>query len=660
MIRRISTKWLLAVLAAVVVPFSVFAYFVNIKVTERLGKDVVRFHLLSMAGDLGGRIDEEVEERRNDVELVSAIPEVNWFVDGLDDDRGTFQVNVELIFDRLVHGRQVYDYVLALDKSGRVVGMNTIGPSGEKVGTLAENYFFSTDFAGEPWFQEAMAGGVSQNDFHALSFGPISPGEPPPAEGHPTDHYVSFVQRIEPLSNQDGPVGVLVALMNWEHIQEAVGRFGVRRLGEGTSELHQEDIYASSYAWIWMADANTIIAHPNRDLYGQKVEELEDGQLIGMVNAAREARWGMFPDYAFRGIQKKAAFKHCRGPEQGGFGWVVGVGVNNADIFATADQLSNWLITLSVSILVLTVVLTAYIAHRTTRPIRELEQHFDRVGHGDLDAHIEVRSGDELGQLARSFNRMTAELKANRAQLVQAEKEAAWRGMARQVAHEIKNPLTPISLTLGLLKRSRDENSPDFDSILKRTIDVIQRQVETMRKVVGDFTALAGVPRALTSVNVHAVLVDSLELHRAVAEDREVDLRKPELKGSLPPLAQADHSELQRALVNLVSNALDAMPGGGVLRSQVTVTESEVQVELADTGSGISAEAADHLFEPHFTTRSAGTGLGLAIARRVVEDAAGRISLENATDGPGAIARVTLPRTRSGDEPAGPENGPGS
>ncbi|MDE0915281.1 MAG: hypothetical protein OSB57_08875, partial [Planctomycetota bacterium] len=90
MIRRISTKWLLAVLAVVVVPFSVFAYFVNIKVSERLGEDVVRFHLLSMAGDLGDRIDEEVEERRNDVELVSSIPEINWFVDGLDDDRGTF------------------------------------------------------------------------------------------------------------------------------------------------------------------------------------------------------------------------------------------------------------------------------------------------------------------------------------------------------------------------------------------------------------------------------------------------------------------------------------------------------------------------------------------------------------------------------------------
>ena len=129
MIRRISTKWLLAVLAAVVVPFSVFAYFVNTKVTERLGKDVVRFHLLAMAGDLGGRIDEEVEERRHDMELVSVIPVVNWFVDGLEDDRGTFQARVELIFNRLVRGRQVYDYVLALDKSGRVVGMNTVGPA---------------------------------------------------------------------------------------------------------------------------------------------------------------------------------------------------------------------------------------------------------------------------------------------------------------------------------------------------------------------------------------------------------------------------------------------------------------------------------------------------------------------------------------------------
>jgi len=665
MIRRISTKWLLAVLAAVVVPFSVFAYFVNTKVTERLGKDVVRFHLLSMAGDLGDRIDEEVEERRHDMELVSVIPVVNWFVDGLEDDRGTFQARVELIFNRLVRGRQVYDYVLALDKSGRVVGMNTVGPAGERVGTLAEDYFFSTPFAGASWFQEAMAEGVSQVDFHDLGFDPTPPGESPPGGVQLREHYVSFVQRIEPLSNeeglsiQEGHVGVLVAHMNWKHIQEAVGRFGVRRLEEGASELHEEDIYASSYAWIWKADANTIIAHPNRDLYGQKVETLEGGQLSGMVRAARAARWGMFPDYQFRGIDKKAAFKHCRGPEQGGFGWVVGVGVDYADIFATARQLSNWLITLSVSILFLTVVLTAYIAHRTTRPIRELEQHFGRVGHGDLDAHIEVRSGDELGQLAHSFNRMTAELKDNRAQLVQAEKEAAWRSMARQVAHEIKNPLTPISLTLGLLKRSRDENSPDFDSILDRTIDVIQRQVENMREVVRDFTALAGVPHTLATVNVHAVLVDAIELHRAVAEHQGVKLCVPEVSGSLAPLAQADRSGLQRALVNLVANALDAMPTGGEMRSQVTISENEVQIELRDTGSGISSEAADHLFEPHFTTRTAGTGLGLAIARRVVEDSGGSISLENAATGPGAVARVILPRSE-GDGDGAPPTGPGS
>ena len=120
MIRRISTKWLLAVLAVVVVPFSVFAYFVNIKVSERLGEDVVRFHLLSMAGDLGDRIDEEVEERRNDVELVSSIPEINWFVDGLDDDRGTFQANVELsIFRKRLDASVSGDWERALPNSTR-------------------------------------------------------------------------------------------------------------------------------------------------------------------------------------------------------------------------------------------------------------------------------------------------------------------------------------------------------------------------------------------------------------------------------------------------------------------------------------------------------------------------------------------------------------
>ncbi len=647
MIRRISTKWLLAVLAAVVVPFAVFAYFVNTKVTESLGNDVVRFHLLSMVGNLGDRIDEEVAEHRYDVGFISDIPEVNWFVDGLDDDRGTFQVNVELIFDRLVRVREVYDYVLALDTTGRVVGMNTVGPGGEHVGSVAENYFFSTDFSTAPWFVEAMQEGVSQVDFHSLGFDPAPPADASSSSTRTRDYYVSFVRRIEPQANQEGPVGVIVALMNWKHIQNDVGSFGVRRLEGGFSDVSAEDKYASSYAWIWKADANTIIAHPNRDLYGQKVDALEDGQLRVMAAAARSARWGMYPDYEFQGKQKKAAFRHCKGPDQGGFGWVVGIGVDKVDIFAPVHGLSNWLITFSVSILLLTVFLTAYIAHRTTKPIRELEQHFDRVGHGDLDVHIEVRSGDELGQLAQSFNRMTEELKTNRAQLLQAEKEAAWRAMARQVAHEIKNPLTPISLTLGLLRRSRDEGSPDFDSILQRTIDVIQRQVENMREVVRDFTALAGVPHAIAVVNVQDVLLDTLELHRAVAEHQSVELGAPAVVGEFEPLAQANQSELQRALVNLVANALDAMPSGGELRTQIETTQEEIRLELHDTGPGISAEALGHLFEPHFTTRTAGTGLGLAIARRVVEDSGGSISLENAPDGKGAVARVTLPRMSS-------------
>ncbi len=645
MIRRISTKWFLAVLGAVVVPFAVFAFFVNTKVTERLGKDVVRFHLLSMAGDLSDRIDADLDERRQDVKLVASIPVLNWFVDGLDDDRGTFQVSVEAILDQLVQGSGVYDYVLALDRQGRVVGMNTASPAGQSLSQLAEEYFFQADFQNAAWFQEAIEHGSAAVDFHGLGFasrhGEDGLNVP---EGESGEHYISFAHRIEPLANQDGPVGVLVALMNWRHVQEAVGRFGVRRLEEGDVESGIEDIYASSYAWIWKADADTIIAHPNRGLYGQRVSELEQGQLAPMVSAARVAAWGMYPDYEFRGIHKKAAFKRCRGEEQGGFGWVVGVGVDDADIYAPVRELSHWLITLSVSILLLTILVTAYLAHRTTRPIRELEQHFDRVGHGDLDAQIDVRTDDELGQLAKSFNRMTAELKQNRAQLLEAEKQAAWRGLARQVAHEIKNPLTPISLTLGLLKRSRDEGSPEFDSILTRTIEVIQRQVETMGEVVRDFTALAGVPTQSRPVDVAQTLAEALDLYQAVARDQGVTVPDTVREGNGAPVILANPPELQRCFVNLVANALEAMPDGGELSSCIQVDEDEVVISLCDTGAGVSDEAAAHLFEPHFTTRSAGTGLGLAIVHRVVEDARGTITLRNKDEGTGAIARMVFPR----------------
>jgi len=635
MIRRISTKWVLAVLAAVVVPFVGLAWLVNTKVSDRMAGDVVRYHLLTMATELANRIDDEIEERRGDVTVIAGEPFINYLVDDQGDEEGVYRANVEAFINSMVTERAVYDYVVVIDRDGTGMATNTLQADGEDLPSTAIGALMDQDYLDRRWFREAMQSGRATIDFHRVELGL--------ADEDLDGWYVGFVHRIAPQDYQDPDekLGVVLALMSWEHVQSHVSRSGVRDLTQEGEGSVGADIYESSYAWMWSSDTDTIIAHPDELLYGTRVSTLEDGGLKPLIEAARAAEWGMYPDYEFKGEAKKAAFKHCHSPEQGGFGWVVGVGVDDDDIYAPVRELSRWLFTSSAIALALAVLLTVTVAHRTTRPIRELDQLTRRVGHGDLDARIDVHTNDELGQLAMSFNRMTAELKENREQLVQAEKEKAWREMARQVAHEIKNPLTPISLSVGLLRRSRDEQSPEFDKILDRTIDLIQRQVENMRDVARDFYAFAGEHKDPRPVSASEILDDVLTLNEALAEERGVRLKRaPNADGVV---VRADADELQRALLNLVSNAIEAMPDGGDLRTEVSVEGDQVVIEIRDTGTGISEEVAERLFEPYFTTRSSGTGLGLAIVRRIIEDMGGSVTLENSSTGRGAVARVALP-----------------
>jgi signal transduction histidine kinase len=595
---------------------------------------------------LAERIDEEIEERRADSDIIAGVRFVSWFLEALVSDTPDplFGDDVGKLFDDQVISRKTYDYIIALSLEGRVVATNSVYADGASVpAEIREDYWGAQDFFGEAWFQQALNEGRSSIDFHRLDLSSLGLGEATPLAG---GWYVGFVRRVEkwplrPVPDvHPEPAGVLLTLMSWSNIQEKVNSHSRRHLREAGDATMGNDIYGSSYAWVWKSDADTIIAHPDRDLYGKRVTELDQGALRKMSQAATHADWGMYPDYVFRGEVKKAAFARCRSQDDGGFGWVVGVGVDFEDIWAPVQELSNWLFTTSAVILALAVLFTFWIAHRTTRPIRDLEQMTRRVGLGDLDARIEVRSGDELGQLAASFNRMTQELKTAQDQLVKVEKDAAWREMARQVAHEIKNPLTPISLSAGLLKRSWDEKSPEFESILGRTIEMIQRQVENMRDVARDFYAFAGEHRDPRPVPISLLLEEVLELNAAWAEDRGVVLHAPEALGLM---VRADPDELQRALLNLAANAIDAMPDGGDLFVTVDREGDEVVIELRDTGTGIDPAVAEQLFQPYFTTRSSGTGLGLAIVRRVIEDLGGRVELANTPGAQGATARVSLP-----------------
>lgn len=643
MFRRISTKWVLSVLAVGVVPFLGFAWFVNVHMADRLW-NVMRYYLQSIAADLAEKVDDEVLERQGDVRELAG----EWMVEVAIQEgvTGPSAADMRKTLENKVRENPKFDLILIVDEFGRYVSSNEFDYRGAAFSPDLIRKLRAEDYRTHSWFRRALDGEHVLVDQHVS---PLVPPRDPARAGAPENFHIGFampvfldapdnIVGIPPQHAKEKIQGVVYGVVNWGYIQYDI----LKPLrGEYFQGLTQKDIYASAYAWLWSSDCDTILAHPRYDLYGSQVSQ-KPISLPQLVEAARSDESGLYPEYTFNGVKKNAAFHHCADIEQGGFGWVVGIGIDNSDIYGTIEDLRTILMQATFVVLGGVVLWTIYIARRTTRPITELQQHTQRIAAGDLDTRIEVASRDELGALAESFNRMASELRESREATVKAEKEAAWREMARQVAHEIKNPLTPISLSANLLLRARKENSSEFDVLFERTIDMIQRQVANMRDIAADFSAFAGARNSTPEVvDLRKLTADVLDFNSAWAGELGIDVQLEGEGGSV----YADPRELERVLINLVSNAFEAMPDGGELHVSVKTIAGRVELVIRDTGTGLSREAQERLFEPYFTTRTHGTGLGLAICKRVIDELGGTITLESSENPRGTIARVELPES---------------
>jgi signal transduction histidine kinase len=629
MFRRLSTKWVLTVLAAVIVPFLGYAWFLSQQMKSRESA-VVRYLLNTLATDLADRVDHDLNERIWDVQFgLAKTPMANW---AAEDDlaKPDFGVSMTNILTRFCTESHYYDRALLVDRKGHVLLMN----QNARLAPEFEKKLLGRDLSQEPWFVQAKSGQIALVDQHVSD---LLPADEHNVRALPESYHIGIAAPVPDILEPSVTVGVVYVLVNWSHFQKDVIKPPRPALNADPST----DIYASCYSWLWKEDCDTIIAHRDTSLYQRSVTR--DTGLPQLVSAAREKEAGMFPDYVFRGVEKKAAFKHCRNPEHGGLGWVVGVGIDDADTFASVQELRRVLIIATILVLGAVLVLTMVVARRTTAPIRALQEQTQRIAAGDFAARLDVHSRDELGQLAQAFDRMAQELGENRTKLVKAEKDAAWREMARQVAHEIKNPLTPISLSATLLQRAKAERSPEFDAIFQRTLDMIQRQVEAMRQIASDFSAFAGTRKPQPErVEVRPLLSEVLELNAAWARELKVEVA---LSGECGPVF-ADRGELRRVLINLVNNAFEAMQQGGTLQialARVSDGRAWNEIAIQDSGVGLSTEIRKHLFEPYFTTRTHGTGLGLAICQRLVDEMGGTIELVPAPGGRGTVARVRLP-----------------
>jgi len=279
-------------------------------------------------------------------------------------------------------------------------------------------------------------------------------------------------------------------------------------------------------------------------------------------------------------------------------------------------------------------------AERIADPVNRLTRATRRIARGDFDARVAATSSDELRRLVEAFNRMSAELLRQRGELERTHRLEAWAEMARQVAHDSKNPLTPIQLSAEHLRRVHADRGKPLGPVLEGCVDSILAQVRLLRQLASEFSSFASSPTArLAAVDLAGLIDEVVRPYETGGSDRWHFLR--DFEDGLPSLL-IDRMLIGRALTNVVDNALHAMPGGGTVTLTARTRGGQVELTIADTGVGMDEEALGHLFEPYFSTKAAGTGLGLSIARRNVELNGGTIAV--ASDrGRGTTVTVRLP-----------------
>ncbi len=295
--------------------------------------------------------------------------------------------------------------------------------------------------------------------------------------------------------------------------------------------------------------------------------------------------------------------------------------------------------------IVLAILFSSWVAARVTHPVEQLARAAQEVAEGKWDTRVEMRGSDELSQLAESFNRMTTELLEQKERLVQAERVAAWREVARRLAHELKNPLFPLQLTVENLMRARTQSPQQFEEMFQESSRTLLAEISNLKTIIGRFSEFSKMPHPqLQPVQLNDLLRGAAQLYRAQLEapGRPPITCKLELDENLDRI-MADPELLHRAVSNLVLNAMDAMPKGGTLTLRSKGDNSKAIIEVADTGSGLTPEECERIFTPYYTSKQHGTGLGLAIVQSVVSDHGGTISVQS-QPGQGTTFVIELPR----------------
>lgn len=337
-----------------------------------------------------------------------------------------------------------------------------------------------------------------------------------------------------------------------------------------------------------------------------------DGRAVGVVLAPdlADAMGSVGRDYArylqlgrYEAIQKRLVW------------------LSSAGIFLLTAGVATWLARIT--------------ARRISRPVHELADAADRVAAGDLSHRAAIKAEGEIGDLVSAFNRMTGQLERSRDELIRMERIAAWRDIARRIAHEIRNPLTPVKVAIHRLRARVPEDEEALGCLR-----AIGEEMETLARISEAFSEFAAMPEAAFSrTDLAEVARSVVELFRDASPGVSVEYEGPD---SLPLVADRDH--LRRAATNLVKNASEALAGTGrpgTVRVRVAREGTGALLEVCDDGPGIPAEIRDTLFGPGVSRRAGGSGLGLAMVQRIASDHRGTLRWTDRN--PGTCFQLRIP-----------------
>jgi signal transduction histidine kinase len=286
------------------------------------------------------------------------------------------------------------------------------------------------------------------------------------------------------------------------------------------------------------------------------------------------------------------------------------------------------------------------VAARVTRPVEQLADAARAIAGGDWAVPAEIDAAGEIQALANAFDTMTRQLVDQRERLLQAERVAAWRELARRLAHELKNPLFPLRITIDNLQRAKTLPPAEFDEVFTESMTTLATGLASLNTVIGRFSDFAKIPApefeqvALNEIVERAVRLFQAQVNLPVPGRAPISVTL-DLDPTIGAI-RADPEQLGRVCQNLLLNAIDAMPAGGEVAVRTRSGDASVRLDVADTGQGLTEEERKRLFTPYYTTKQHGTGLGLAIVQAVVADHAGKIWAES-EPGRGTTFHIELP-----------------